>query len=273
MNLKESDFSFTTHDAKHFPTIFLSDIHLGTPVCRAERLLSFLKSHTCENLFLVGDIVDGWRLKSNFYWPETHSEVVQTIMEMAKDGTNVIYVTGNHDEFLRKYTDLHLGNLRISDEAEHTTSAGRRLLIVHGDQFDIVTRYHRWVALLGDISYHVLVRLNLWLNSWRERFGYGYWSLADWAKRKVKRAVNFIGHFEDAVAHECKRRGFDGIVCGHIHHAEKTIIQGTEYYNCGDWVESCTALVEDNEGQLHILPWQQPRADIMPLTPKIAVGE
>ena len=256
----------------HCPAIFLSDIHLGTRGCRADSLLAFLNTYSCDTLYLVGDIVDGWRLKSSFYWPQSHTEVVQKLMEKSRAGTRIVYVVGNHDEFLRKYTDLQLGNVELRDEAVHTTVSGKQLLVTHGDQFDIVTRYHRQLAILGDISYSVLLRLNVWLNLLRERSGYHYWSLSAWVKRKVKSAVSYIGRYEDAVVHECKRRGFDGIVCGHIHHAEACILQGTLYYNCGDWVESCTALLEDESGEISVHEWQQPSAEIVALKPQVSVG-
>ncbi|MEZ5557314.1 MAG: UDP-2,3-diacylglucosamine diphosphatase [Pseudomonadales bacterium] len=255
---------------QRYRTIFLSDIHLGTRGCRADRLLDFLKQHTCDRLYLVGDIVDGWRLKSQMYWPQDHSNVLRRFLTLAKRGTEVIYVTGNHDEFLRKYSDMVMGNLTLVDEAEHRTAAGQRLLVVHGDQFDVITRYHRWVAVLGDVGYTILLELNRWLNRLRSRIGLGHWSLSAWIKQRVKRAVSYIGEFEEAVSHECHRRGFDGVICGHIHHAEITEFSGTRYMNCGDWVESCTALVEDDRGEFFILDWAAEAAvsKVVALQPK-----
>ncbi|MEQ8486231.1 MAG: UDP-2,3-diacylglucosamine diphosphatase [Pseudomonadales bacterium] len=241
----------------HYRTIFLSDIHLGTKGCQAERLLHFLKNHTCDRLYLVGDIVDGWRMKSSIYWPQAHSDVLRRFLTLCKRGTRLTYVTGNHDEFLRKYSDLVIGNLEVVDEAVHLTADDRRLLVVHGDEFDVVTRYHRWVAFLGDIGYTLLLGLNRYFNALRSRLGYGYWSLSAWIKHRVKRAVSFISEFEDAIVHQCRKRGFDGVVCGHIHHAEIRDLEGTTYMNCGDWVESCTALVEDEHGRFHILDWSR----------------
>jgi UDP-2,3-diacylglucosamine pyrophosphatase LpxH len=241
----------------HYRTIFLSDIHLGTKGCQSEVLLHFLKHHTCDRLYLVGDIVDGWRMKSSIYWPQAHSDVLRRFLTLCKRGTRLIYVTGNHDEFLRKYSDLVIGNLEVVDEAVHITADDRRLLVVHGDEFDVVTRYHRWVAFLGDIGYTLLLGLNRYFNALRSRLGYGYWSLSAWIKHRVKRAVSFISEFEDAIAHQCRKRGFDGVVCGHIHHAEIRDLDGTTYMNCGDWVESCTALVEDEHGRFHILDWSR----------------
>jgi UDP-2,3-diacylglucosamine pyrophosphatase LpxH len=238
-----------------YRTIFLSDIHLGTRGCQADKLLAFLKLHKCERLYLVGDIVDGWRMRSQVFWPQSHSNVIRRFLTLAKRGTQLIYVTGNHDEFLRRYSDLVVGNIELVDQAEHRTPDGRRLLVVHGDQFDVVTRYHRWLAFLGDQGYTLLLELNRWLNRLRGRFGYGYWSLSAYVKQRVKRAVSFISEYEEALVHQCRKEGYDGVVCGHIHHAEITQLHGITYMNCGDWVESCTALVEDDDGHFRILDW------------------
>ncbi len=242
----------------HYPAIFLSDIHLGTRGCQADKLTDFLKSHTCDRLYLVGDIVDGWRMQSGVYWPQTHSNVVRRILTYTKRGTEVVYITGNHDEFLRKYTTIELGGIRVVDEAVHETADGRKLLVLHGDQFDIVTRYHRWIAFLGDLGYNALLGMNTYVNFVRRALGYEFWSLSAWIKHRVKRAVNFISEFEGAVARQCKRRGYHGAICGHIHHAEISRIDGVTYMNCGDWVESCTALVETRNGDFEIIRWPQP---------------
>lgn len=255
----------------HYRAIFLSDIHLGTRGCQADALLSFLKLHTCDRLYLVGDIIDGWRLRSGIYWPQDHSNVLRRFLTAAKRDTQVIYVTGNHDEFLRRYSNLIIGNIHLVDEAEHVTVNGKRMLVVHGDEFDVITRYHRWIAFLGDHGYDVLLEINRWLNHWRERLGFGHWSLSAWVKRKVKRAVNFISEFEESLARECRRRGFDGVVCGHIHHAEVRDVDGVRYHNCGDWVESCTALVEQPDGSLEVLRWQRPSAQVIALPGRRAV--
>jgi UDP-2,3-diacylglucosamine pyrophosphatase LpxH len=251
----------------HYRSIFLSDIHLGTKGCRSDRLLDFLKHHTCDTLYLVGDIIDGWRMKSSLYWPQEHSNVLRRFLTASKRGTRIVYVTGNHDEFLRRYTDLAIGNLEIVDEAVHVAGDGARLLVVHGDEYDVVTRYHRWVAFLGDAGYTLLLELNRHQNGLRSRLGYGYWSLSAWVKRRVKRAVNLISDFEQAVAHHCRLQGYQGVICGHIHHAEIRDLDGVRYMNCGDWVESCTALVEDASGAFRILDWSRdrPRAEVVPL--------
>ena len=237
---------------EHFRTIFISDTHLGTKGCQAERLLHFLQSRSCDQLYLVGDIIDGWQLKSSSYWPQSHTNVIVEILDQMASGTEVIYVTGNHDEFLRRYSKLIIGNLKLVDEEVHEAADGRRLLVQHGDQFDVVTLHHKWVAKLGGVGYSILLTIGRWLNWWRERFGFGYWSLADWAKKKVKKAVNRASDFEAVVARECRINKYDGVVCGHIHHAEYRRLEDVDYYNCGDWVDSCTALLEDYDGTITV---------------------
>jgi UDP-2,3-diacylglucosamine pyrophosphatase LpxH len=252
-----------------YRTLWLSDIHLGTAGCKAEHLVDFLKHHECETLYLVGDIIDGWKLKGGWYWPQEHTNVVRKILTKAKRDTKVLYVTGNHDEFLRKFVDykLEIGNIQLVNEAIHTTADGRRLLVTHGDFFDVITRYHKWVALAGDVAYETLMQSNYWFNRVRRVLGMRYWSLSAYAKQKVKNAVNIVSSFEESVAHECKRRGLDGVICGHIHHAEIRDIAGVTYHNCGDWVESCTALAEDFNGKLSIIRWVQ--IDHLNETPKV----
>ncbi|WP_448580286.1 UDP-2,3-diacylglucosamine diphosphatase [Thermaurantiacus sp.] len=238
-----------------FRTIFISDIHLGTPGCNADLLLDFLQSVKCDTLYLVGDIIDGWRLKRGWYWPTRHNDVVRRIMKMAKKGTRVIYVPGNHDEVLRDFVGLSFGDIAILPEAVHETADGRRLLVLHGDEFDGVVLYARWLAFLGDHAYALLLRLNILVNRARRWFGLPYWSLSAHLKHRVKRAVEFMSRFEEAVAHAAELRGADGVVCGHIHNAEIRQIGAITYYNDGDWVESCTALVEHANGRMEILDW------------------
>lgn len=233
-------------------TLWISDVHLGTRDCQAEHLAAFLKRYHADRIYLVGDIIDGWKLRGGIYWPQAHTNVIRRLLTMSKRGTEVIYVTGNHDEFLRRYSSLLLGNIQLVDEAVHVTADGRQLLVIHGDQFDVITRYHRWLAFLGDSAYEFTLTLNRWLNHWRSRWGYGYWSLSAYLKHKVKTAVNFISDFEEAITHECVKRGLQGVVCGHIHHAEIRQVSGVEYMNCGDWVESCTALIEHWDGQIEL---------------------
>jgi UDP-2,3-diacylglucosamine pyrophosphatase LpxH len=235
--------------------VWISDVHLGTRGCKAEALAAFLKATPCEQLYLVGDIIDGWKLRSEFYWPQTHSNVIRRILTKAKRGTQVIYVVGNHDDFLRKFLafEPRMGNIRVVNEHIHKTADGRRLLVIHGDQFDVITRYHRWLALAGDAAYRGAMEANRWINKARRMAGLGHWSLAAFAKQHIKAAVGIISDFESMVARECRIRHFDGIICGHIHHAEIRQIEGVTYHNCGDWVESCTALAEDFDGNIHIL--------------------
>ncbi len=243
-----AQFSVNVYD-----TVFISDLHLGAQGCQAEALLEFLQSTPCNNLIMVGDIIDGWQLKSRIYWPDSHINVVREILRKSRTGTNVVYVTGNHDEFLRNYSGIELGNIQLVDEYHFKAKTGEDYLVIHGDQFDVVTLYARWIAGIGDIGYNLLLKLNTSLNKVRARLGYGYWSLAKWAKDSVKQAVSFIGDFEVAVAQECERRGFDGVICGHIHKAVEKKIGDVTYYNCGDWVESCTAILHKQNGEFEIV--------------------
>ena len=236
-------------------TIWISDTHLGSKGCKAEFLLEFLKAHRCETLYLVGDIIDGWRMQKSVYWPQAHSNVIRRILTLAKRGTRVVYITGNHDEFLRKYSEHEFGNIHLVNEALHEMEDGRKFLVLHGDKFDVIVRYHKWIAVLGDIAYNLLLVLNRWYNQIRVGLGYGYWSLSAFIKHRVKQAVSFIGDYEQALADECRQRGLDGVVCGHIHHAEIRNINGIEYHNCGDWVESCTALIETQNGSIELINW------------------
>jgi len=240
-----------------YRTIWISDVHLGTPGCNAAMLLDFLRSVECETLYLVGDIIDGWRLRKGWYWPDGHNEVIRRILKMAHKGTRVIYVTGNHDEMLRDYAGMGFGGIELVNEAVHTTADDRRLLVVHGDAFDGVVLYAKWLAFLGDQAYYIMLKANRWFNSARKLLGMPYWSLSAYLKKRVKNAVQFVYDFEDAVAHEAEHRGLDGVVCGHIHTAEIRQIGDITYYNDGDWVESCTALTEDASGAMEILDWPE----------------
>ena len=238
-------------------SIWISDVHLGTPGCQAEALADFLGQHDCDYLYLVGDIIDGWQLKKSFFWPQEHTNVIRKVLTRAKRGTKVVYITGNHDEFLRKFVDykLDIGNIQLLNEAIHTTADGRRLLVLHGDIFDVITRYHRWVAVAGDAVYNSLMVANRHFNRARRSIGLPYFSLSAYAKKKVKSAVNIVTEFEESVARECDSRQLDGAICGHIHHAEIRQIGQSLYLNCGDWVESCTGLVEDESGEIRIVHW------------------
>lgn len=238
---------------RNLRTVWISDIHLGTPGCQAEALLAFLKSTECETLYLVGDIIDGWQLRRSWYWPQTHNDVVQKILRKARKGTRVVFVPGNHDEFARKYLQHNFGGVDVVEDCVHTLADGRRLWVTHGDLFDGVIQCAKWLAYAGDMAYEFILKVNRRFNVLREHLGLPYWSLSKYLKLKVKRAVSYVSDFETAVAHEARRRGLDGVVCGHIHHAEMRQIEGVLYCNDGDWVESLTALVEHHDGRLEIL--------------------
>ncbi len=236
-------------------TIFISDTHLGTPGCKAEALADFLAHNECETLFLVGDIVDGWQLKRRWYWSDDQQRVVNEILRKVDNGTRVVFVPGNHDEFARDYAGRLFGGIEVINEAIHETADGKRLWVLHGDRFDGVIHYAKWLAHVGDWAYGWALKLNDMLFAVRKRMGLDYWSLSAWLKHAVKNAVEYISCFEETVAREAASRGVDGVVCGHIHHAEIRQIGGVLYLNDGDWVESCSALVEDGRGHLEILRW------------------
>ncbi len=247
---------------KRVRSIFLSDIHLGTRACQAGRLLEFLKAYECEHLFLVGDVIDLWAMRSRgIYWSEEQNTVVQKVLKRARHDVQVIFVPGNHDEAAREHFGTSFGNIRVERDWLHVAADGKRYLLVHGDEFDTVTRYHKWLALLGDSAYSVLVHLNLWLSWVRRNLGVpGYWSLAGFAKRQVKTALSFIFEFEEAVARHARNRGADGVICGHIHAAAQRDVDGIAYLNCGDWVDSCTAIVEHLNGRMELVHWQDGNA-------------
>jgi UDP-2,3-diacylglucosamine pyrophosphatase LpxH len=260
----EDDGKSTHRQRMQFRTIWISDIHLGTPGCNADLLMDFLKSIECETLYLVGDIIDAWRLRKGWYWPPRHNDVVRRILKMAKHGTHVVYVPGNHDEVLRDYTGLAFGDVTVANEVIHETADGRRLLVLHGDQFDSIVLYAKWLAFLGDSAYELLLKSNRIVNFFRRRFGLPYWSLAAHMKKRVKNAVSFISKFEEVVARAAAERHVDGVVCGHIHSAEIRAFGDIMYYNDGDWVESCTALVEHADGTMEIIDWaERKRAEAM----------
>ena len=240
---------------RSYGTIWISDIHLGTRGCKADFLIDFLRYNDADTIYLVGDIIDGWRLKRSWYWPQTHNDVVQKVLRKVRKGTRVVYVPGNHDEWLRDYTLLQFGGGEVAEEVVHVTADGRRLLVLHGDVFDAVVKHARWLALLGDKAYTAALWFNRYFNTARRRLGYQYWSLSAYLKHRVKNAMQYIGSFADAVAAEAQRRGVDGVICGHIHHAEIRDINGVLYGNDGDWVESCTALVEHYDGRIELIDW------------------
>lgn len=245
---------------RKYRTVWISDVHLGTRGCNAALLVDFLRSVECRTLYLVGDIVDGWQLRKGWFWPDAHNEVVRRILKMAHRGTRVVFVVGNHDEVLRDYAGLSFGGVELVLEAVHVTADGRQLLVTHGDSFDSVVLYARWLAFLGDKAYSLLLRLNIVINAARRRLKLPYWSLAAHMKRKVKNAVQYVCSYEEALASEARSRGLDGIVCGHIHCAEIRRIGDMTYYNDGDWVESCTALVEESDGVMSIVDWARESA-------------
>ena len=242
-----------------YRTIWISDIHLGTKGCNAEMLIDFLDSTDSETMYLVGDIIDGWRLKKRFYWPSAHNDIVWRLLKRAKRGTRIVYIPGNHDEMFRQFTGLNFGGIEIRRAAFHDTADGRRLMVLHGDEFDAVMLSQRWLAFVGDWAYITTMRVNVIVNGIRRAMGKPYWSLSKAAKHKVKNAVEFIGKYEEVVARAAGERGVDGVVCGHIHTAETRTFEfdgrEIEYWNDGDWVEGCNALVEHHDGRMEILNW------------------
>jgi UDP-2,3-diacylglucosamine pyrophosphatase LpxH len=246
-----------------YRAIWISDVHLGTRACQAGLLLDFLKHTESDYLYLVGDIVDGWQLKKRWYWPQAHNDVIQKILRRARHGAQVFFLPGNHDEAARNFCGLHFGGVFVTDEVMHQTAAGKRLLILHGDQFDAVMGCAKWLAHLGDTAYEFTLILNTILNFARHKLGFPYWSLSAYLKHKVKDAVNHISAFEEFIAERARHHKADGVVCGHIHHAEMRPIGEVTYCNDGDWVESCTALVEAMDGTLSIIRWSEDRRHLL----------
>ncbi|KPH64892.1 metallophosphoesterase [Pseudoalteromonas porphyrae] len=244
-----------TSDKQYFPAVWISDVHLGYKDCRADYLLDFLNSIECDTLYLVGDIIDLWSMKRNFYWHSSHYQVLTCIQEKASQGTRVIYIPGNHDETFRQYINNSLFGIEVHQQYIHTTKANKRFLLVHGDDFDSATRYNKLISIAGDAGYDFLLFLNRWTNRIRRLFGQNYWSLAAWIKARVHKAREAIEAFENAAIHEAKKQGVDGIICGHIHHPEIKVVDGIVYCNDGDWIESCTALVEQACGRIELLHW------------------
>ncbi len=241
---------------KRYRSLFISDIHLGMRTCQAEALLDFLRSVEADTLYLVGDIIDFWKVKRGPYWPQAHNDVIQKILRKARKGTRVVLVPGNHDDGLRDFDGMQFGGVEVLRQTLHIAADGKRYVVMHGDEFDVVIRTARWMAMLGDLGYDAALWLNRPLNWTRRHLGFGYWSLAGYLKHRVKKAVAFIGAFEDAVATEARKHGADGVICGHIHHAADRMIDGVRYLNCGDWVESCTAIAETQAGVMTIIRWR-----------------
>ena len=251
---------------KTYRSIFISDVHLGTKDCKAESLNNFLKNNTCNTLYLVGDIIDGWKIKQNKWrWKQSHTNVIRRILGHAKRNTRVIYVLGNHDEFFRPFLqyNLNFGMIEMVNQCEHIGADGKHYLVVHGDLFDGITRLAPWLSILGDKAYDFILSTNSKLNWFLHRIGIGYFSLSRFLKHRVKKAIDFIFQFEQNLASYCKKRGFDGVICGHIHHAEIKQIDDVMYMNDGDWVESCSALVEHHNGQWEIITWTQEKDHVV----------
>jgi UDP-2,3-diacylglucosamine pyrophosphatase LpxH len=244
-------------EPRRFRTLFISDVHLGSKAAKADFLLDFLKYHEADTIYLVGDIVDGWRLKRSWYWPQVCNDVVQKLLRKARKGTRVVYIPGNHDEFLRDFPGMHFGGIEVAERAMHETADGKKYLILHGDEFDVVVRNARLLAYLGDWAYDMAIMINIGLAAIRRRLGFNYWSFSAWAKLQVKHAVNFIGEFERVVAEEARKHNADGVICGHIHHATIQEMDGIQYINTGDWVESCTAVAEHEDGSFELITWRE----------------
>jgi UDP-2,3-diacylglucosamine pyrophosphatase LpxH len=236
-----------------YRTVFLSDTHLGSRGSQARDLVRFLRCIECERLYLVGDIVDLWRMKNRTFWPSEHNDAVQQVLKIVKSGVDVLFIPGNHDEAARQYCGLRFGGVRVEHDAVHHAADGRTFLVTHGDQFDLVVKHSHLLSLLGSAAYEWLIRVNRVYNGARRMLGYDYWSLAQYVKLKVKSACMFVSRFEEMLANEARRRGMDGVICGHIHKAEARRHGNIAYYNCGDWTESCTAVVEHFDGSIEVI--------------------
>jgi UDP-2,3-diacylglucosamine pyrophosphatase LpxH len=244
-----------TREIRRVRALFISDVHLGMRPIRVGQLIDFLRWHDADVIYLVGDIVDGWRLSKSWHWPAEYNELAQLLLEKAAEGTRMVVLPGNHDEFLRDYLGTYFGEVEFVDRTVHTTAQGKTYLVIHGDQFDVVVMNAKWLAHVGDWAYRAALRINIAINWIRRRLGLSYWSLSAWAKHKVKNAVSVIGRFEEALSLEARDSGVDGIICGHIHHADMHNRLGVHYINTGDWVESCTAIAEEYDGQFELITW------------------
>lgn len=251
-------------EAKRYRALFVSDLHLGTKACQAEAFLDFLRLHDADRIYLVGDIVDFWRIRRGLYWPQSHNDVFQKLLRKARKGTDLVLVPGNHDEAIRDYCGLRFGGISIERHTVHQGADGKRYLVMHGDEFDVVVRYAKWLALFGDWSYALALWANMHFNAVRRWLGLPYWSLSAYLKQRVKRAVNYIGEFEQALAQEARRHGAQGVICGHIHHAAMRQVEDVTYINTGDWVESCTAVAEHWDGRFEIIHWTRHAPDLSP---------
>ena len=246
----------------NYRSIWISDFHLGTRGCQSELLLEFIKHTQSEKLYLVGDIIDGWALKNTWYWPQSHNDVVQKILRKARHGAEVFYISGNHDEVMRGFVPVNFGGVSILNQVIHETVDKKKYLVVHGDQFDGIIQCAKWLAMLGSITYDFLIYFNRYINFFRKKLGYEYWSLSNYLKFTVKNAVKFVSEYEKLVCNYAKQFKVEGIICGHIHHANMQSMNGIHYINDGDWVESCTALVEHFDGKLELINWTEKRKEI-----------
>ena len=254
-------------EVRQVRAMFISDVHLGMKPIRVGQLTEFLRAHDAETIYLVGDIVDGWRLAKSWHWPAEYNALVQILLEKANAGTRIVYLPGNHDEFLRDFPGMHFGGIEVAERMMHEGADGRRYLVLHGDEFDVVVRNARLLAYLGDWAYDAAIVINIGLAAIRRRLGMPYWSFSAWAKLQVKHAVNFIGEFQRVVAEEARKNDADGVICGHIHHAVIEDIDGIRYINSGDWVESCTAIAENHDGSMELIVWQTLSEAGEPLAP------
>lgn len=255
----------------YYRTVWISDIHLGSKGCKAHLLLEFLEHVECEHLYLVGDIFDIVKLKSGLYWPAAHNHIVRLILDKAQQGTQVIYIPGNHDQVFRQYDGMNFNGVEVKINTIHQTQDGRKLLILHGDEFDALVCANRNLAYFSGVIYELLIVVNRWFNDLRTLLGYPYWSLSQFLKYKVKKAVVYINNFRHIVSHEASNHNVDGVICGHIHHADHmTLTDNKSYSNCGDWVESCTALVEDQQGQIQLISWLEQRETLLKQSRQVA---
>ena len=267
--MQDAEPEIPRHDTarQRYRAVFISDVHLGTRTAQAASLLDFLREAEADTIYLVGDIIDFWRIRRGPHWPQAHNDVIQKLLRKVRKGSRLVFVPGNHDEHLREYCGLRFGGVEIARNCVHLTAAGKRYFVTHGDEFDVVVRTAKWLAFMGDRGYEAALWLNTPLNWVRRNLGLGYWSLSAYLKYRVKQAVSFIGAYEEALAEEARRQNTDGIICGHIHHSANRHIGPVHYLNCGDWVESCTAIVELMNGELRLIRWPvriQSRAPSIP---------
>lgn len=242
---------------RHVRTLFISDVHLGATGAQADACLAFLKGIDASTIYLVGDIIDGWRLKKSWYWPASHNDFVHEVLARARRGVRLIYLPGNHDEFMRDFLGHEFGGIEIRDQIMHETADGRQFLVIHGDRFDAVVVHARWLAFMGDWAYRAAMVVSKGVSFVRRKLGLPYWSLSAWAKSRVKSAVNYAGDFERQLTDEARRCDASGVICGHIHTAAMAEVGGLAYVNTGDWVESLTAVVETTDGELELIRFRE----------------